>query len=78
MSEDHYGILEDARPLPKTIGCGGLFNKPQLLYMLLFWTAGLVFIGIVCGVPYLTYKLLPDAQSSGAAGLLGFSEERYV
>ena len=76
MSEDHFGILQDAPKTESVTCCKGIFNKPQLLYMLLFWTCGLVVIASVCVVPYAAYKILPPPKSSGEAGLLAFSETR--
>lgn len=78
MSEDHYGILQDAPKTPSPICCCGLFNKGQLKYFAVFWAVGLLVIAAMFVLPYLQYKMLPKPMSSSSAGLLQFSEERYV
>ena len=78
MSEDHFGILEDAPKVSPPTCCFGLFNKQQLKYFAIFWGVGILVIAAMFVLPYLQYKLLPKPLSSSSAGLLRFSEERYV
>lgn len=76
--DDRYGILEDAPTKSKPTCLFGLFDKRQLLYLALFWFAGVIVVGIVLGLPFMMYKILPNAVPATQAGLLSFSEERYA
>jgi hypothetical protein len=78
MSVNHFGILEDAPKESTATCCFGLFNKSQLKYFALLWLGGLIVIAAIIVIPFLSYKLLPTPLTSSKAGLLQFSEERYV
>lgn len=78
MSQDNFGILQDAPKVSGPTCCCGIFNKRQMKHFAVFWTFGVIVIALLVGIPYLQYKLLPSPQSGAAAGMLRFSEERYV
>lgn len=78
MSEDNFGILLDAPKVNSPTCCGGLFNKRQMRHFAVMWIAGAVVIALLLGIPYLQYKMLPKPLTGAAAGMLHFSEERYV
>lgn len=78
MSEDNFGILQDAPKVSGPTCCCGIFNKRQMKHFAVFWILGALSIAILLGIPYLQYKMLPKPQTSASAGMLRFSEERYV
>lgn len=76
--DDHFGILEDAPKATNPNCCFGAFNKDQLKYFVIMWLAAIVVVGLIIGIPYITYRVLPKPVTSSQAGLLSFSEERCV
>lgn len=78
MSHINYDILQDAPKSESTTCCGGCFNKRQMKHFAVMWIAGLAVITLLVLIPYLSFRLLPSPKTAKEAGLLRFSEERYV